>query len=109
MEFSKDTIHVDGFGEFDVGITDGLGGPSPNAIAPGATGTFVLDIYGSTPFLDTDFTTELSVQVDGHILSLAAAKFQGDPISAHGNVVPEPASLMVLLAGGLGVMLRKRR
>ena len=107
--FSEDGYQVDSFGLFDVALIDGQGN-QPHVIDPNETLVFTFDITGSGTYMATDFTTELSTQVDEHVISYAAAKFyNGDDISSYGATnVPEPATMCVFGLGGL-VFLRKRK
>jgi hypothetical protein len=109
LGFGEDGYLVDGFGLLDVSLTDGLG-VDANQIFPGTTKTFEFKILGTSPFSELDFTTELSTPVDGHIDSLAAAKFvDSGNISGYGNVVPEPGTLSLLLFGTLRLVRRHTR
>ncbi|MFH1747118.1 MAG: PEP-CTERM sorting domain-containing protein [Planctomycetota bacterium] len=103
--------HVDGFGQFDICLKDGVG-VDPHKIAPGETGIFTFDIQGTGPFHDTDFSTELTDISPGNTPALAAAKFVDGPCgnSAFGATdVPEPASLVLAAVGGLGMLRTRRR
>ncbi len=112
LDVSEDGYDVADFGLFDVSLTDGVG-TDPNQIYAGQTKTFVFQILGTGPFAQADFTTELSTSIGGeHIPSLAAAKFMGggpQDLSAFGNVVPEPCTLSLLVAGALALVARGPR
>ncbi|MFQ6049344.1 MAG: PEP-CTERM sorting domain-containing protein [Phycisphaerae bacterium] len=109
VDFAEDGFLVDAFGLFDVQFTDGAG-HQPQVVDPGETVVFTFDIIGTGPFSETDFVTELSTVFDQHIPSLAAAKFFDDGgVSAFGNVIPEPAGLILLLLGGAVVARRRAR
>jgi len=90
--------HADSFGFFDFGLIDGVD-MDPSTIFPQETQVFTLDISGTGPFSEADFTTEFSVPPPGEIAALAAAKFVAGPNgdSAFGAFVPEPATLVLLL------------
>ncbi len=108
--FDTDNIQVNGFGKFDVSLIDGVG-QSPKPIQPGETFIFIFDISGTGPFYDDDFI-EFSAMVEGNIIAYAAARFYNDgpETSAYGatDVIPEPATLLLLGLGGLA-LLRKRK
>lgn len=107
--FSEDAHQVNGFGLFDVGMTNGTGN-DPNQVQPGQTKTFTFQITSNNAPSEADFTTELSTKVDEHIESLAAAKFvNGAGRSAYGNVIPEPGAVVLLAIGGFTLLLRRRR
>ncbi len=110
LGFAEDGFQVNGFGLYDVSLVDGQGN-QPHVIDPGEIVTFFFTISGAGPFLATDFTTELSTQVDSHIITLAAAKFYDglEAGSAYGATnVPEPATICLFGLGALA-LLRKRR
>jgi len=95
-----------GFGVFDVGLIDGVGGQT-SVIAAGTTTTFTMDIEPGTLTMD-DFN-ELST--GGHPSAFAAAKFitgAGDD-SAFGATVPEPATGALVGLGLLGLVYAGRR
>jgi hypothetical protein len=98
---------VNGFGKFDMYVKDTTALPKTYINSQDSL-TFTFNITGTDP-VDTDFI-ELSAQVDGHIISYAAAKFyDGDGISGFGATnVPEPATIALLGFGAL-VLLRKRK
>jgi len=101
---------VDGFGLFDAYLIDG----NPNnkwTIGPQESVVFIIDITaGSGTYATTDFTTDLSNQVDHHELMLVAAKFaDGANESAYGGFVPEPASICLLSLGALALLRSRRR
>jgi len=101
---------ADGFGRYDYGLLSALGN-DPFEIAPGQTVDFQFEIFGTAPFVDTDFTSQFSTIPPGHRPALAAAHFKNGPgdDSAFGSVViPEPATLMLLLAGA-SVFIRRSR
>ena len=51
----------------------------------------------------------MSTQVDGHILTSAAAKFyDGGGVSAYG-AVPEPATIALLGFGALALLRKRKR
>jgi len=101
---------VNGFGKFDMYLIDGVD-DQPHVIDPGETVTFIMSITGTGPFEDADFAYQWSAQVDGHILSRAAAKFYNGPpeMSAYGNNVPEPATICLFGFGALALLRKRKR
>lgn len=89
--------HAGMFGTFDYALFSQRGN-DPWEIHPGQSQEFILEISGSIPLLDTDFTTDLSTIPTGNRPSLAAIKFINGPgdDSAFGAVVPEPTTLILL-------------
>jgi hypothetical protein len=78
--------------------------------------TFIIDIIGTGPFEDTDFTTEFSTvfdQCEAHVPSLAAAKFydgENPGISGYGATnIPEPTTIMLLGLGAFCLFRRGRK
>jgi hypothetical protein len=119
VEFSQGTkdnsYKADGFGKFDVALTDGVGA-NGHQIAPGGTSTFQFTVTG-TNLSDINFASELSDPVGSNPGYVAAGKFVMGPgdDSAFGaststsvtSVLPEPAT-MALMAFGLAPMFLKR-
>ena len=101
---------ADGFGTYDFALQSDLNAESAKIVS-GDTQDFIFNISGSGPFLETFFTTEFSTIPPGETPGLAAAKFVSGPNddSAFGVVVPEPATLVLMLGGMLTVGLRKRQ
>jgi len=94
LAFNRNAIIVDGFGYYDIALTDGQGSDE-NVIAPGETFVFTFDILGTSPYSAADFI-QPSEAVGEHIITYAAAKFyDGGDRSAIGAVIPEPATLML--------------
>ncbi len=99
---------TDGFGSFDTAL---IGATS---IPPlGGSQEFRMRIQGTSPFADTDFTTEFSNVLGGGTASWAAAKFEngpgGDFAFGASTAAPEPHSMLLFGAGGLLVGLAIRR
>ncbi len=108
LGFLEDGFIVGGFGRFDVSLK-GSQGSYGSVVKPGHTVSFVFQISGAGPFVDSDFIT-LSSPQGGHIVSYAAAKFYNGCTSAYGATnVPEPASAMILGLGSLFFALRRRQ
>jgi hypothetical protein len=110
LTFDSDNIHVNGFGLYDVSIIDGQGS-EPHVIDPGETVEFIIGISGSGTFSDDDFI-HLSMQIDHHIISYAAAKFyNGVPeMSAFGATnVPEPTTIALLGLGALALLRNRKK
>lgn len=108
LYFLEDGFIVDGFGYFDVSLKGGQGSQEP-VVKPGQTVSFVFQISGAGPFVDSDFIA-LSSSQGGHTVSYAAAKFYNDCTSAYGATnVPEPASAVILGLGSLFLALRRRQ
>lgn len=101
--------HAGMFGTFDFALFSQLGN-DPWEIHPGQSQEFLLEISGSDPLLDTDFTTNLSTIPTGNRPSLAAIKFINGPgdDSAFGAVVPEPSTLILLGFAACAAFARRR-
>jgi|GEM_PF-1385759 len=99
-----------GFGKFDFGLTGGVGN-SAAQIDGEMSETFIFDMSGTGPFLDTYFTTIHSTIPPGDTPSLVAAKFVEGPgdDSAYGATAPEPAALSLLLISGATMLKRRQR
>jgi hypothetical protein len=91
---------ADGFGTFDFGLLSDLGN-DPAEIGPTESLEFNFEITGMSPFDDVYFTTKFSSIPPGEHPALAAAKFVSGPgdDSAFGAVIPEPATLLLMLLG----------
>ncbi len=109
LTLDMDTIHVGGFGLFDISIISNQ--QNVEWIEPLETVTFKIKIdTGATPYSDIDFYAK-STQNNGDLLAYGAAKFFGggpNDLSAIGAYVPEPATIFIFGLGAL-VLLRKRR
>lgn len=107
---SSGPTKANGFGIFDYALIDGVG-PDPHQIAPGETLEFVMDITGTGPFYDWNFSSELSAPYAGDIQVVAAAKFVDGPSgdSGYGGTIPEPGTFSLLVLAGLGLTVRRRR
>ncbi len=103
---------ADGFGTFDFAIISDPGN-DPGEIAPGGSLSFVFEVIGSGPFVETDFTAEFSEVPPGENPALAAAKFVNGTSddSAFGAVIPEPGTALLTLigVGTLGWIKRRMR
>lgn len=98
------------FGLFDIGlVADQQNGEN---IDSGETVTFKMLIEGTaSSYLDTDFYALSEWHDTSKVLVYGAAKFFGggiDDLSAYGGYVPEPATIILLGLGAIG-LLRKRR
>ena len=101
---------ADGFGVFDFGLISDSGHHDPGEIAPQGTLEFEMTILGNGPFNESDFTAQFSTIPPGNRPALAAVKFVNGPRddSAYGAVIPEPATVSLLLLG-LGLIARRSR
>ena len=104
---------TDGFGSFDAALVG-----TTSTIPSGGSEQFPMKIQGTSPFADTDFTTEFSNVLGGGTASWAAAKFENGPggdfafgASTPNASTPEPHSMLLFGAGGLvvGLAIRRRR
>ena len=104
--YSENNYVVNGWGAFDVMITDG----GKHVIEPTETYTFSFSISGTETYTEADFGTLKSfMSPHGDAMEmLVAVKFvQGpDDISVFGAAAPEPATMILL---GLGALLLRRR
>ena len=118
LTLAVDGFTIDSFGKYDVDIRSK--NDTQTYIEPTGTGgvysmQFVISINaGVGSFSDADFTTYFSSPADGgpETLGLATGKFihggpEGNNFSAFG-VVPEPATIVLMGLGLLG-LLRKRK
>jgi hypothetical protein len=101
---------VNGFGAFDVSMTDGTGELN-GIIMAGDTHVFEIALTGSGAIDDSDFVTEFSEVLTTGQPMLGAAKFiqgPGDASAFGATNVPEPSSLVLLTLGGLFIARRRR-
>lgn len=112
LKFGKNK--ADGFGQFDVRIK--LNGGKKKSLGPGETYTATMDIFGTSPFFDTNFVSDFSVGAQDSP-ALAAIKFKKGPEcvkSGYAGVgpsaVPEPSSILLVASGVLSLLgLRRGR
>jgi hypothetical protein len=108
---------ANGFGAFDFALIDGVGEGNPNAIQPGESIVFLLNISGLCANTFTCMMSDfIDTQGQGYI---GAAKFVNGPDvpeapgfedSAFGAAIPEPGTATLLGLGllGLGAARRQR-
>lgn len=103
---------ADGFGVFSFGLLSELGNDA-GEIGPGESRQFELGISATGPFAETDFTSTFSTIPPGNRPALGAVKFingPGDDSAFGATLIPEPATLLLLLSGaGLVASGRVRR
>jgi uncharacterized protein (TIGR03382 family) len=101
-------VMVDGFGDFDVGVTDGT--TPVNVIIPTQTKTFEFTLTGTGNIYDTDFTDPDNLSTNNSFLAVVAGKFiqgsGGD--SAYGASIPDPATLALVMLGSVALLRRRR-
>jgi hypothetical protein len=105
-------ITVEGFGNFDFGLTNARPTSHASLITPGETETFSFTIPTGAP-TDQDFTTAFSVEdPPGAMPAIIAASFVAGPGdgSAFGATVPTPGVLALMgVAGVVAARPRRRR
>lgn len=105
-------VHVAGFGDFDFGLTEGVGETNPDVIQPGNSVTFVFDITGAcATALDCDPVDDFLSVATANGKSVAG-KFVNGPgdDSAFGASapIPEPGTFALGALGLLGLALQSR-
>jgi hypothetical protein len=102
---------VDGYGNFDFGVDDGVGTTNPNLIGAGESIAFVFTITGTGPFDMSDFEEANAMNYS------AAAMFVGctgndcvelDDSAFGAAVIPEPGTALLLGMGLLGLAAQRR-
>ncbi len=107
--YSENSYVVNGFGAFDMMVTDG----GQHVINPTETYTFSFSISGTGAYTEADFGTLMSNTSPPHggMEMLVAVKFvqgPGDASAFGATDIPEPATMCLFGLGGLA-LLRKRR
>ncbi len=102
---------VDGFGNFDFGVDDGVGATNPNLILAGENIVFVFTIGGTGPFVMTDFDV---ANASGYNAASKWVSCTGNDCvelddSAFGASLPELGSGALLLVGLTSWLVGSRR
>jgi hypothetical protein len=101
-------ILVDGFGDFDFALSNGMGETDPSQIQPGETVFFTFTISGGGDA--KDFTTLPAANEDLFIIAGKFVNGPGDDSAFGGTKIPTPGVLALIgVAGFIAARPRRRR